>query len=147
MQKRFPRRFQLFFLSTFFLITFGGCVERKIEIQTTPIGGEVYLDDQYMGKSPLQITFYHYGTRKLEIRKRGYHRKEAWLKISPPLYEVFPLDFFSELVFPFTLHDIHKYHFVLQKKPSQPMTAGEMDSFWKKSINFLNSPLGPKERK
>ena len=97
--------------SVFFLLT--GCVTRTITVRTNPSNASVYIDDKLVGESPVSVPFTYYGTRKITIEKRDAdgkltcERKVALEKIKTPLYEVFPLDFFSELIWPFNIIDDH----------------------------------------
>ncbi|MEK7483390.1 MAG: PEGA domain-containing protein [Planctomycetota bacterium] len=129
----------------FLLLT--SCVERRIDIQSTPNDAEVYLDGVYQGKTPVSIPFDFYGTREVRLRKRvalGNETPDAktedteenseaepseetlqkklhylgfstFITITPPLYETFPIDFFTENMIPYHWQDIHVFNFVLKE--------------------------------
>ncbi len=90
-----------------------GCVTRTITVKTNPSNALVYIDDKLAGESPVTIPFTYYGTRKIMIEKRDedgrltHERTTALEKIKAPVYEIFPLDFFSELLWPRELKDEH----------------------------------------
>ncbi len=90
-----------------------GCVTRTITIKTNPSNALVYVDDKLVGESPVKVPFTYYGTRKITIEKRDadgrliYERKKVFEKIKTPVYEIFPLDLFSELIWPFDIKDDH----------------------------------------
>jgi hypothetical protein len=71
----------------------------------------VYIDDKLIGESPVTMPFTFYGTRKIMIERKDedgvltHERTIAFEKIKAPVYEIFPLDFFSELVWPFKIKD------------------------------------------
>ncbi len=94
-------------------VVLAGCVTRSITVQTNPSNALVYIDDQLIGESPVTIPFTYYGTRKIMIEKRDddekltHERTTAYEKIKTPVYEIFPLDFVSELVWPLELKDEH----------------------------------------
>ncbi len=96
-------------------------------IETTPPGAMVYVDDEPVGESPVTVPFTYYGTRKVTIEKLDaqrrllYERKVAFEKIRAPIYEYFPLDFFSEVLLPLKLEDKHTLSYKLEelKLPSK----------------------------
>ncbi|ODS31813.1 MAG: hypothetical protein SCARUB_03061 [Candidatus Scalindua rubra] len=98
---------------------FAGCVTRTITIKTNPGNALVYVDDELVGESPVTIPFTYYGTRKIMIEKRDadgrliYERTTAFEKIKAPAYEVFPLDFFSEILWPRNIRDDHVLNYDL----------------------------------
>jgi hypothetical protein len=101
------------------LFLFTGCVTRTITIKTNPSNALVYVDDKLVGESPVEIPFTYYGTRKITIEKKDAdgrlmcERKTVFEKIKTPAYEVFPLDFFSEIVWPFDIQDSHVLNYDL----------------------------------
>jgi hypothetical protein len=101
------------------LFLFSGCVTKTITIKTNPSNALVYLDDELVGESPVEIPFTYYGTRKITIEKKDddgklmCERKIVFEKIKTPVYEIFPLDFFSELVWPFDIQDNHVLNYDL----------------------------------
>ena len=86
----------------------GGCVERTLEIRTVPPGARVWVDGRLRGTTgskPLVLPFDHYGTREIRVEKKGYVPVVKLERVLPPIYQVFPLDFFFECLCPFTLND------------------------------------------
>jgi len=97
------------------LLVPGGCVERKLTITSEPEGALVYLSSQEVGRTPLSMPFTWYGDYEVILRKEGYETLKTHLNVTPPLYEVPPLDLFSELA-PWT-YRVHKSaHFTLAEK-------------------------------
>ncbi|MDE1889168.1 MAG: hypothetical protein KGI30_02780 [Planctomycetota bacterium] len=86
----------------------------------------VYLDDEPIGETPVTTTFTYYGTRKIALEKTDaegrllYERKIVYEKIKPPFYQIFPLDFFSELVIPGNLKDEHYFSYQLDPLAQLP---------------------------
>lgn len=109
--------FAVFF--TFFIAQ--GCVTRTINIKTMPSGASVYMDDKYIGESPVSIPFTHYGSHKITIEKKDddgrlvLERKTVFEEIKPPLYERFPIDLFSEIL-PMKLEDVHNLSYQLEEQ-------------------------------
>jgi hypothetical protein len=104
------RSFYLLILVTA-VFAFSGCVTRSITVKTNPSNALVYIDDELIGESPVSMPFTFYGTRKVMIERKDedgvltHERTIAFEKIKAPVYEIFPLDFFSELVWPFKIKD------------------------------------------
>ncbi|MEK6738119.1 MAG: PEGA domain-containing protein, partial [Planctomycetota bacterium] len=90
---------------------FSGCVLRTLTINSEPSGATVYLDNTPIGETPVTIPFTYYGTRKITLEKTDadgkliYERKIVYEKLSLPVYQIFPLDFFSEIVLPVDIKD------------------------------------------
>ena len=103
-----------------------GCVLRSLTIDSEPSGAMVYLDDEPVGETPVTTTFTYYGTRKITLEKIDaegrllYERKIVYEKIKPPLYQIFPFDFFSELVIPVKLKDEHYLTYQLEPLKQLP---------------------------
>lgn len=120
MHKQFFKN--VFVFSIVFTLGFtvlSGCVLRSLTINSEPSGAAVYLDDKLIGETPVTVSFTYYGTRKIMLEKTDaegvllYERKIVYEKIKPPVYQIFPLDFFSELVLPLKLKDEHYFIYPL----------------------------------
>lgn len=94
-----------------------GCVRRTITITTDPPNARVFLNEQDVGRSPVSTDFLWYGDYGVAIRAEGYETLLTNWKIAPPWYQVIPIDFFAEVLWPGQLHDRHDRHFVL--KPAE----------------------------
>ena len=92
-------------VSVLTLLAAAGCVERELFIKSDQTETEVVLDGIPRGTAPVTIHFDHYGTRKVELRKAGYEVHTELLELDPPLYQVFPFDFFCEVLIPYTWTD------------------------------------------
>ena len=93
----------------------GGCVEREMKITTEPAGALVYVSDREVGRTPLSLPFTLYGDYDVLIRMDGYKTLQADADISPPWYEVPPLDLLSHMA-PWTYHDQRFLHYKLEKQ-------------------------------
>jgi hypothetical protein len=95
------------------IFAFSGCVTRSITVKTNPSNASVYIDNTLIGESPVTIPFTYYGTRKIMIERKDedgvltHERTIAFEKIKAPVYEIFPLDLFSEILWPRELKDDH----------------------------------------
>lgn len=103
-------------LRTFAVLTLlplvAGCVERKMMIRSQPAGAWVWVDEEPVGKTPVALPFKHYGRRTVRVGpitdEEGnvqYVATERMMETAPPWYQLFPVDFFSEVLWPGTLVD------------------------------------------
>jgi len=105
---------------TLALFALAGCVVRTLTIRSEPQGADVWLDGQYLGKTPVKLRYNHYGSRLLLLRKEGYHARVCLLKIAPPWYQVFPLDIFTDLLLPFVIEDSRSVNLKLSAQGEEP---------------------------
>lgn len=91
-----------------------GCVRRTLVITTEPPNARVFLNDQEIGRSAVSTDFLWYGDYDVVIRKEGYETLATDWHVDPPWYQVIPIDFFAEVLWPGQLHDIHTHHFQLE---------------------------------
>lgn len=82
-----------------------GCVRKRLTIRTNPPGAMVFVDKQPIGLTPVSTSFTYYGTRNVEIVRDGFRTERFLRKFNPPWYEIPPLDFFSETLWPFEKRD------------------------------------------
>ena len=101
-----------------------GCIERKFVIITNPADSEVYIDGKYVGNSVLrnkndpntgriEIPFVYYAPREIIIKKKNYESRSEFLKPTTPWYDYFPVDFFTEILIPYTIKVRFLYRFDL----------------------------------
>ena len=83
----------------------GGCVRKRMTFRTNPAGAMVYMDKQPVGLTPVSTGFTYYGTRNIEIVKDGYRTERFLRKIHPPWYEIPPIDFVADTLWPFESRD------------------------------------------
>lgn len=100
---------------------FAGCVERKLTINTEPQGALVVLNDEEIGTSPVTVSFEWYGDYNVAIRKEGYETLKTHRKLEGPWYDMFPFDFFAQLIIPDRIVDSYEWTFELapQKQPTR----------------------------
>ena len=126
-----------------------GCVTRTITVKTNPSNASVYIDDKLVGESPVTIPFTYYGTRKIMIERRDdeekltHERTTSFEKIKAPVYEIFPLDFVSELVWPRELKDEHILTYDLVEL--EPLTTKELQKRVLKNADELRQRINSPE--
>jgi len=94
-----------------------------MSIRSEPAGAEVYLDGKKAGETPLQVPFYFYGDREITLRKDRYEALRAVEEISAPWWQIFPLDFFTDVLLPFSFEDRREFTYTL--KPLGPIEPAE----------------------
>ena len=110
------------------LLSAAGCVERKLVIRSEPSGVPVFIDENYAGETPLDWRFAHYGVRRVrvgpvrdEMGNLVYAAQQRNVRTEAPWYEVIPIDFFAEVLWPARITDEHKVPvFVLEKPGTGP---------------------------
>jgi hypothetical protein len=94
----------------------GGCVERKLTINTEPAGAVVLLNDEEIGESPVTVSFNWYGDYNVTISKEGYETLKTHRKLKAPWYDYFPFDFFANNLNPTRIVDSYEWTFKLDEK-------------------------------
>lgn len=98
-----------------FGLLLGGCVERKLTINTEPQGALVVLNDEEIGESPVTVSFEWYGDYNVRISKQGYESLKTHRQLEAPWYDAFPWDFFA-LLNPKRTVDSYEWTFELRPK-------------------------------
>jgi hypothetical protein len=83
----------------------GGCVERIISVRSEPPGATVYVDGEEAGLTPCDVKYVWYGTREIALEMKGRRTVRERVPLDPPWWQVFPLDFLTDVVIPFTITD------------------------------------------
>lgn len=94
----------------------GGCVERKLTINTEPQGALVTLNDEEIGVSPTTVNFQWYGDYNVRISKEDYETLNTHRRLKSPLHDEFPFDFFAQIVNPNRIVDSYEWTFELSPK-------------------------------
>jgi len=97
-------------------VTLGGCVERRLTINTEPEGAIVFLNDEEIGVSPVTVSFEWYGDYNVKINKEGYETLKTHRKLSGPWYDAFGFDFFVGVLYPNRIVDEYEWTFELEPK-------------------------------
>ncbi len=100
-----------------------GCVRRRLTVRSNPPGASVYVDKQYIGETPISTNLTYYGTREIEITADGYRSERVLRSLTPPWYQIPPLDFVSETLWPFEIRDERVLDFELVPAQYESMEA------------------------
>ena len=82
-----------------------GCVRRRLTVRTQPAGAQVFVDNQEIGTTPCSASFLYYGTREIKVVKEGFRTETIFQKVYAPWYQIPPLDFVTESVWPLEIRD------------------------------------------
>jgi len=96
-------------------IILGGCVERKLTINTEPQGAMVVLNDEEIGTSPVTVSFEWYGDYNVRVSKEGFETLKTHRKLKAPWHDSFPFDFLT-LLNPERMVDEYEWTFELEPK-------------------------------
>lgn len=97
-----------------------GCVQRRMTIRSDPPGALVYVDDYEIGNTPVSTDFVYYGTRKIRLVKDGYETLTVRQPFPMPWYQIFPLDFVTENVWPGEIRDERNVSLTMVPAASMP---------------------------
>ena len=95
-------------------------------MQSDPPGALVYLNDEEIGRTPVQRDFLWYGTFSVAVRKDGYKSIKTTANVPAPFYQWPPIDLFAELL-PFQFTDHHELSYTLDPQPPGEDNAGLLD--------------------
>lgn len=82
--------------------------DRILRIQSIPEGATVRLDDRVIGRTPLEISFDHYGQRRLALYEIGHRTYSEPLIIKAPWWARFPVDILTEVILPLGIDDVRE---------------------------------------
>jgi len=90
-----------------------GCVSRRMTVRSDPPGALVLLEGEKIGYTPVSFDTTYYGTREFTLIKPGYETLTTFQKISPPWYEIPPLDFVSDNFLPMQLTNRQNFFYAM----------------------------------
>ncbi|MCA8997190.1 MAG: PEGA domain-containing protein [Planctomycetaceae bacterium] len=93
-----------------------GCVSRRMTVRSDPPGALVEVDGKRIGVTPVAMDFTYYGTREITLSKPGYETLSIYQPVRAPLYQKFPLDFFSNHFLPYHVTDRHDFTYKLARQ-------------------------------
>ena len=101
----------------------GGCVERRLTINTEPQGALVILNDEEIGESPVTVPFNWYGDYWVRISKQGYETLDTHRELKGPWYDHFPFDFFAMLN---PKRSVDSYEWTFELSPKKEISREEL---------------------
>ena len=121
--------------------------QRTLVVTSDPPDAEVRLDERMVGHTPVTIPFDHYGSRRVTLRKEGYLSRIELLHLSAPWYSTFPLDLFTEVLFPVGWKDTRHLDVKLEPGRGQ-IPPPDLESVLGRAEELRRAgPEGPRSRK
>lgn len=118
----------------------GGCVERIISVRSEPPGATVYVDGEEAGRTPCDVKYVWYGTREVVLELKGHRTVREMIALDAPWWQVFPLDFLTDVVIPFTITDRLERDYTLS---AAGLTAPEIEEV-RRNAAELREKAAPK---
>ncbi len=109
------RRLRLTILLSMLVVV--GCVERRMTIVTDPPGAAVIVNGKEIGAAPVDVPskmFTYYGDYEITLLRDGYEPALIRQSVPAPWYQWWPLDFVSENLIPWHIHDRRVFTYQLQ---------------------------------
>lgn len=105
----------------------------------------MYVDKQYIGTSPTATAVTYYGTREIEVVRDGYRTEKVLRTFNPPWYQLPPLDFISETLWPRKIRDerIVDIAMVPQQVMSSEQLQGRANTLRLQAAQGVATPLPP----
>jgi hypothetical protein len=97
-----------------------GCVERRFTIYSEPPGALVYINDRYLGMTPVDGYLTYYGKQQFTLKKEGYDTLDVVQPYPPPWYELPGIDFVTENIWPFKVRDVRRFCYTMRPLQSIP---------------------------
>ncbi|MCC6508077.1 MAG: PEGA domain-containing protein [Pirellulaceae bacterium] len=131
------------FASLLVLVAISGCVRRRLTVRTNPPGALIYVDRQLIGPSPASTSFIYWGTRHIEAVGDGYRTEKVLRTFYPKWYQIPPLDFFSETLWPWEIRDQRVVDITMLQEPNVPTEEliGRADEMRTQAASGIAVPL------
>lgn len=94
-----------------------GCVRRRMTVLTNVPGAAVYVNDQQAGTTPTSFDFTHYGPRSIRVMKDGYKTVTVTEDVRAPWYQMPPIDFVAENLWPREIRDERVVRIEMEPQP------------------------------
>lgn len=98
-----------------------GCIERRLSITSNPPGARVWVNDQSVGRTPLETTFVYHGVYDIRLEAEGYEPLVTNAKAVAPWWEYPPIDLIASAL-PWRVWNTQDWSFQLE--PSLESTLG-----------------------
>ena len=103
-----------------------GCIERTIRITSEPPGALVTLNDEQIGRTPVEAEFTFHGDYDVRLQLEGHTPIHESRRAKAPIYEYPVIDLVAEAL-PVTLENTQEWHFTLEPSPEALIEAGALD--------------------
>ena len=116
-----------------------GCHTRTLEITSEPTGALVWLNDEQVGRTPLETDFVHYGTYDVRVRLEGYLPLSTYRSASASAVDQPGIDFVTQA---FPGRSITRWHFTLEPLPELADQKGAETAAYDRAKDFRDRATG-----
>ena len=95
----------------------GGCLERTVTITSEPPGALVMLNDEEIGRTPVETGFKYFGVYDVRLQREGYEPIATEREAVAPIWEYPVIDLFA-IAAPWRIKTEIDWHFDLQELAS-----------------------------
>ena len=103
-----------------------GCVQRTIHIASEPTGALVYLNDEEVGRTPVDVPFTFYGTYDVRLEKEGYEPLWTTGEAAAPWWEYPGPDLIAEAI-PGARSDVYWEYELERATPADEVDVVELN--------------------
>ena len=137
-----PTRITLVACAVFVLVQ-SGCVRRRLTIRTNPAGAMAYVGKQPVGRTPISTDLTYYGKREIEVVADNYRTERVVRNLAPPWYQIPPLDFISETLWPWEIRDerVVDIQMVPYQAPASEVLQARADGFRLQASQGVATPI------
>lgn len=115
------------------VLALAGCRTRTLEINSDPPGALVWLNDEQVGRTPLETDFVFYGEYDVRLHLDGYVPVSTHANAAAPLSEQPGIDFFTQ---PFPGRSTTQWNFLLQPLPETLDQKGAEEAAYARAKAF-----------
>ncbi len=89
-----------------------GCLQRTITVTSEPQGAVVWINDNEVGRTPVDVDFTYFGKYSVRLRREGYEPVIDVRTTRPPVQELPVIDLAAEAI-PANFHHRIAWHYDL----------------------------------
>ena len=104
----------------------GGCLERTVTITSDPAGALVTLNDQQIGRTPVETGFKYFGVYDVRLELDGYEPIVTEHEAVAPIWEYPGIDLLA-IAAPWRVKTALKWHYDLEPVPQAGAEAAEAE--------------------
>ena len=109
----------------------GGCLERTVTITSEPPGALVILNDEEIGRTPVETGFRYFGVYDVRLQREGFEPLVTEKEAAAPIWEYPGIDLLAILA-PWRVKTHLEWHFDLEALPesgTEEATQSEQELF------------------
>lgn len=102
----------------------GGCLERTVTITSEPAGAIVVLNDEEIGRTPVETGFRYFGVYDVRLQREGFEPIVTEKEAVAPIWEYPGLDLLA-IAAPWRVKTHLEWHFDLEAVPEPDTPEAE----------------------